>query len=118
VNDNKLHNDANQPIPEKYRLERIKKYISENLAANLKVSVVAPHFNLSVSTLQHMFQIHEGQSYHRFVEQKRMEKAFELITKEGQIIKEVMPQTGYHKRTTFNRAFKRFYKLSPRHFMK
>ncbi len=102
----------------KSRIEKIRQYLSENIETNLRLAVVADKFQLSVSSLQHIFKKYQGQSYHQYVEEIRMKKAFDLITKEGKIIKEAMCLTGYKKRMTFNRAFKRIYKHPPGYFMK
>lgn len=100
------------------RIDRIKKYVLEHLNANLGSAVVAEAFEISVSTLQHIFKKETGQNFQRFVETARMQKAIALLTTEDKIIKEVMSLTGYTTRSTFNRAFKRHFQKTPSFFMK
>ncbi|MEO5990291.1 MAG: helix-turn-helix domain-containing protein, partial [Ferruginibacter sp.] len=75
-------------------------------------------FELSISSLQHLFKKYEDQTYHHYLEETRMAKAFVLITKKGKRINEAMYATGYHNRVTFNIAFKKRFELSPSHFRK
>ena len=116
--ENHIHGESNEGYGEYNRVEQVKKYIAENIATDLRASVVAKRFELSVSSLQRLFKKYEGQAYHRYVEDVRMETAFYLITKEGKRISEAMYATGYNNRPTFNGAFKRKFKVYPRHFRK
>lgn len=106
-------------MPEGYgRVGRIKIYVREHLNGNLGTQAVADVFEISVSTLHHLFKDETGQNFQRFVESARMQTAFELLTTKGRIIKEVMYLTGYTIRSTFNRAFKRHFKKPPGFFIK
>jgi AraC-like DNA-binding protein len=103
---------------ERSRIARIKKYVLDNLNRDLNASVVANQFEMSVSSLQHLFQKYQGQSYHKYVEDMRMVRAFDLITKEGMRIQQAMFATGYKYKSTFNKSFKRRFGHSPRHYKK
>lgn len=110
--------ESNELFQEYSRVEQVKKYISENIAGNLSASIVSQRFELSISSLQHLFKKYEGQTYHQYLEDIRMKTAFFLITKEGKRISEAMYATGYHNRPTFNEAFKKKFKHPPGHFRK
>ncbi len=112
-----IPDEPNEPEYEQSRLERIKEYIAANVSSDLSASTVSRTFELSVSTLLHIFKQHEQQTYQHYLEQTRMKKAMELI-KGGKWVKEVMHATGYKNRGTFYNAFKRKYQLPPRHFQK
>lgn len=116
--ENHIHRETNEPYAEYNRVEQVKKHIAENIAADLKASVIAKKFELSVSTLQRLFKKYQGQAYHQYLEDIRMKTAFYLITKEGKRISEAMYATGYKNRPTFNAAFKKKFKHHPRHFKK
>ena len=103
-------------LREQSRLGRIQKYIGENLSTDLSAAVVSEKFELSVSSLLHILKKHEQQSYRRYVEEARMNRAFDLIIRESKRVKEAMNATGYKNRITFYNAFKRTFKYSPRHF--
>ena len=99
------------------RGDKIKDYISANLGGDLSLATVSQKFELSTSTLKHIFKKYTGNSYHHHVEELRMKKAVELIT-QGQRIQQAMYATGYHNRPTFNEAFKKKFKHPPGHFRK
>jgi AraC-like DNA-binding protein len=96
----------------------VKKYISENIASDLSASIVSKKFELSVSSLQHLFKKYEKRSYHHYLEETRMANAIMLITKKGKRINEAMYASGYNNRVTFNIAFKKRFGFPPSHFRK
>jgi len=106
------------PIDEYNRVKQIKKYINQNVAADLRATIISEKFEVSVSTLQHLFKKYEDQSYRHYLEDIRINKAYELITIEGKRISEAMYATGYNNRVTFNIAFKKKFKYSPGRFRK
>ena len=103
---------------ERSRIARIKKYLLDNLSRDLRARTVANRFEMSVSSLQHIFQKYQGQSYHKYVEDMRMVRAFDLITKEGMRIQQAMFASGYKYKSTFNKSFKRRYGHSPSYYKK
>jgi len=115
---NQIQDEANGLFHEYNRVEIIKKYINDNIKSNLHATIISRKFELSISSLQHLFKKYEGQSYRHYLEDTRMTKAFELITIEGKRINEAMYATGYHNRATFNAAFKKRFKHHPGHFKK
>jgi AraC-like DNA-binding protein len=112
-----IQDESNEFFHEQTRLERIKKYIAVNLSDDLSAAVVSKKFELSVSSLLHIFKKHEQQTYGHYLENVRMKKAIKLI-KEGKWVQEIMDATGYKNRITFYNAFKRTFNHSPRHFQK
>ena len=98
------------------RLQKIQLYISQNLSANLHAANVASQFNMSISSLLHLFSKHPQGSYHRYIESVRIEKAIELLQTKNITVKEVMYATGYKNRTTFSNAFKKKFKHAAGHF--
>jgi len=110
--------EAKEQFQEYNRVEQVKEYVSQNIAIDLSASIVSKKFELSVSSLQHLFKKYQGQTYHKYIEDVRMKKAYYLITKEGRRINEAMYATGYNNRPTFNAAFKKKFKHHPRYFRK
>lgn len=110
-----IQNEGNELRREHYRVEKIKLYISGNLKNDLSIPVISQKFDISPSTLLHIFKKHQHQSCQRYVEKIRMNKAMEMI-RAGKWIQEIMDATGYKNRVTFYNAFKRTFKHSPRHF--
>lgn len=99
------------------RVERIKEYVLNNLAADLSAGNVAGKFGLKVASLRRLFQGKEEESFHAYVERVRMTKSLQLLS-EGKWVKEVIPAIGYKNKCTFNNAFKKRFKHSPRFFKK
>ena len=59
-----IHDESNDLFSGQSRLERIKKYIDDNLSSDLSAAVVSEKFSISISTLHHSFKKHLLQSYH------------------------------------------------------
>ena len=114
---NEMQKDANLILHWQSRVERIKEYVSANLAKDLDIATISQKFELSTTTFRHIFRNHQQQSYRHYVEDIRMDKALELL-KEGKWIKETMAATGYKNRATFNNAFKKKFKYPASHFKK
>jgi AraC-like DNA-binding protein len=110
--------ESNELYQEYSRVEEVKKYIFENIDSDLSASIVSKRFELSISSLQHLFKKYEKQSYRNYLEETRMANAFVLITKKGKRINEAMYATGYNNRVTFNIAFKKRFAFPPSHFRK
>lgn len=112
---NQIQDNINKTLHELRRVERVEQYIADNLQTDLSAATVAAKFELSVSSLQHLFKRHQQQTYQHYLQDIRIAKAFELV-KEGKRIKEIMYATGYKYRTTFNKAFKKKLKHPPGYF--
>jgi len=110
-----IHDQANEVFNAQGAIDKIKEYILTNLEKDLSIGTVSKKFAMSASTLKRLFKKHTGSSYHQYIEGTRMEKAFELITK-GQRTQQTMYATGYHYRSSFNKAFKRRFKHPPGYF--
>ena len=115
---NEIPNDTNKLSREAERVERIKRYLLENLPSDLHAVSVAEKFKLSISSFHHLFKKYHGQPYRKYLEEIRINKASELLHTEGIRIKEVMYTTGYKNRATFNNAFKKKFKHPPGYFKK
>jgi AraC-like DNA-binding protein len=112
-----IQNEVNETRVGQSRVGKIKTYMANNLTNDLSIAAVSQKFELSASTLRHIFKDHQQQSYRHYLEGLRMDKALELL-KEGKWVKEVMAATGYTNRSTFNIAFKKRYKYPASHFKK
>jgi AraC-like DNA-binding protein len=110
-----IRDEANEIRQGQNRVESIKKYIDDNLSSDLSAVVVSEKFSVSISTLQHSFKKHLLQSYQRYVEKVRMNKAQARI-QPGKRIWEIMAATGYKNGSTFYNAFKRIFKHTPATF--
>ena len=95
------------------RVERIKDYVHRNLTADLRAAAVSKRLGISAISLQYLVLKHLKTSFRLYVEVNRMRCAYDLIVNQGMLIKEAMYLSGYKNKSTFQRAFKRHYKINP-----
>jgi AraC-like DNA-binding protein len=98
-------------------LDQITDYVKANLAEKLTLKMVAGQFGVSVSTVTQLFQKKAQTTFHEFVTQCRMEKARKLVLK-GKPLEAVGRAVGYRDHSTFYRAFRQTFGVSPREYRK
>ena len=104
-------------IGKKSLLEQITIYIEDNAGKKLTLKETASHFGVSVSTVTQLFQKKSQTTFHGFVTQCRMEKARKLIF-QGRTLESVGREVGYQDHSTFYRAFRQTFGMSPREYRK
>lgn len=103
-----------QPPSEKPQLlDQILNYIETHLSEKITLSDTARLFFVSESTISTLFRKQLGTSFYRCVTQRRMISAKHLIL-EGMELDEVSRAVGYGDYSSFYRAFKGEYGISPR----
>ena len=98
-------------------LEQITAYVEDNLAEKITLKKIADQFHVSVSTVTQLFQKKTKTTFHHFVTGKRMEKARDLIM-QGLPLETVGRAIGYQDHSTFYRAFRQTFGISPREYRK
>lgn len=93
--------------------ERILSHIDANLNQKLTLGETAKALYTSERTISRELQKNLGISFHRYVTQRRMLIAGNLI-RSGVLLEEVGQRVGYGDYPTFYRAFKKEYDMSPR----
>ena len=96
-------------------LDRITAYIERNFAEHITVDDLARQFYVSNSTISHLFKQKMGVSLYRYITQRRLIAAKLLIT-EKVPMEEISHRVGFVDYSTFYRAFKQEYGISPRQF--
>ena len=87
-------------------------FINEHYSENLSLDNIAAHFFVSKYYLAHEFSKNVGTSLHRCITLKRLSVAYSLLS-EGETSSEVCRKCGFNDYTSFFRAFKNEYKISP-----
>ena len=111
--------EATVPIPaEAPELpDRAAAYIESHLARKITLEDAARHLYVSASTLSQVFRKKMGVSFYRFVTQRRLIAAKALIL-EGMALEQVGEQVGFSDYSSFYRAFRQEYGISPRQYRK
>lgn len=96
-------------------LDRLMAYIEKNLAEKITLADAARHFYVSESTVSQLFRKKLGVSFYRCVTQQRLISAKTLIA-QGVTLEQVAERTGFTDYSSFYRAFKQEYCISPRQY--
>ena len=88
------------------------RYISENLSADLSIPALARAMMCSPSTVTHTFQKELGISVHRYVTERRLTYARELLAQNHKPSKLYL-DCGYRDYTSFYKAYVRFFGHAP-----
>lgn len=99
------------------RIISILTYINENLSTDLSVNTIASKFYINRYYLMHNFKNQTGYTLHNYILQKRLAMAAALI-KTGVKSGSVSEQCGFQDYSSFVRAFKKNFGLSPKNYCK
>lgn len=98
-------------------LDQVLAYIEDHLAEKISLGEIAKHFWVSQSTISQTFRNKMGVSFYRCVTQRRLIAAKSLII-EGLPLESVGQKVGFSDYSSFYRAFKQEFGISPRQFRK
>ena len=98
-------------------LEQITAFVDANLDRKITLQMIARQFSVSVSTVTQLFQKKSDTTFHAFLTSRRMERAVVMILR-GEPLESVGKQLGYQDHSTFYRAFRQTFGLSPREYRK
>ncbi|MCF0135702.1 MAG: helix-turn-helix domain-containing protein [Lachnospiraceae bacterium] len=96
-------------------LDQVMEYVEKHLSDKLTLKDVARDFYVSESTISQTFRQKMGVSFYRCVTQRRLIAAKNLIL-EGIPLEQINEQVGFSDYSSFYRAFKQEYGISPRQF--
>lgn len=96
-------------------LDQIASYIENYYAYHITIGDLARQFYVSESTISHLFKQKMGVSIYRFITQRRLIAAKALIN-QGKSLEHVSREVGFTDYSTFYRAFKQEFGISPRQF--
>jgi len=98
-------------------LEQITAYVEANLTEKITLKMIANQFSVSVSTVTQLFQRKTQTTFHHFLTRCRMEKARDMVL-QGLPLESIGRDLGYRDHSTFYRAFRQTFGVSPREYRK
>lgn len=98
------------------RLSPVLAYIAENCTGKITVAQLAQHVNLSTFHFSRLFKDLTDRTVVEYVNNIRIHKAVELLTKTDLSITDIVLDAGFNDINYFSRLFKRHMKLSPQAF--
>ena len=113
-----LNSDKNRDIEDiqYYKtIEGVLNYINSNLENDLSIDTIASEFFISKYYLMRKFKNQIGSSIHNYVVQKRLILARSLIS-DGLSMSSVCSRCGFNDYSSFVRAFKKVYGVSPSNY--
>ena len=96
-------------------LNEVLAYVENHLSDRITLEETARHFYVSVSTITQLFRQKMGTSFYRCVTQQRLIAAKALIN-EGKSLESVSREVGFADYSSFYRAFKKEYGITPRQY--
>ena len=115
VFNDKSNTDIDIDIMKSNLIDGIVEYINNHLNEEITIDELSKEFYLSKFHLSREFKKYTGTTIHRYIVQKKLIEAKELILKHYPI-NSVYKQSGFGDYSNFFRAFKNEYGISPKQF--
>jgi AraC family transcriptional regulator len=96
-----------------WQTRRAKEILDERLDGELSVADLATACNLSARHFSRAFRQSTGQSPHRWLVERRLDKARGLLEQSSQSLSEIASACGFASQSHFTRTFTRAMRLSP-----
>ena len=101
------------PKQEIKKLEKIRKYISDNVSQQLRMANLARIYGASAERLNKQYRAHYKENLRHYIHKERMEQAMLLLRDKKVTVNEVADMTGYNNANNFTRAFTTYFGITP-----
>lgn len=113
-----LHRYMHLDITEnKSTMEQVLQYVNQHYSEVITLDFLCEKFYISKFYLSRSFEELTGKSIYQYILEKRMVMARQLLVC-GEKPSDVCTICGFNQYSNFYRAFKKYYKMSPREFIK
>lgn len=103
-----------QEESESFLAQSISLYLQENYTdPSLSMASLSELFDMSESTMSRFFKAHMGVTFSTYLENMRLNEAETLLTSTDLSVKDISAMIGYTTPTTFYKAFRRKWGVSP-----
>ncbi len=99
-------------------VNRIDKWLDDNLAAPISVAIICNEFDISKNKLYAIWKNHFGMTIGDYILKKRMKRAKKLLLQGDDKINIVCEKIGIPDYNYFSKVFKKYYSMSPSKFRK
>lgn len=99
-----------------FQIRRATEFVNHNLAADLSLATLAAAVNVSPFYFARELKKATGFAPHKFVLEKRLERAKELLTATNLPIVEIAQRVGFHNQSYFGVVFRRTVGVTPHRF--
>ena len=100
----------------RYKLQRVTDYINDNLRDDLTLGKMSATLSMSPFHFAHAFRQATGLAPHRYVIQRRVERAKLLLRETDLSITEIAHLVGYSNQSNFSAVFHRVTGHTPRSY--
>jgi len=98
-------------------LEQVSDYLDQHYLNNPDLRDIAAHFHMSPNYLSSLFKKHQQQGIPAYLNQKKIEKAQELLRMNRYKIYEISEMAGFDSPYYFSKVFKKVTGVSPREWL-
>lgn len=109
-----LENEANKDENEmESRIKAVALYIFKHYSEKIEIKDLADQVHLSISRFSHLFSDTMGISPHRYILQRRIERAEEMLRSSSLTVNEIALSLGFSSQAHFYHAFLKVVGMSP-----
>lgn len=113
---NKMKSYVVENVEAHHPVDKAKKYIEVHIAEDIAVEEIAQKVHLNSDYLTRIFKKEMGISISKYIIQRKMEIAKELMRKTEKSIGDIATEVGYFNYSSFNRIFNKVVGMSPQEF--
>lgn len=99
--------------PPPYVVKETLRYIANNIHESFNVKTLAARLNCHPDFLSRRFKQHTGTDLSSYIRHMRIERAQEVLKKNGSLIDDAVEQSGFSDRIHFTKVFRRMTGMTP-----